>query len=314
MVKRGLGESYSKTIIPEKTRAYLDLSKPASSIGIMLTIPFASIIYASLNGLVVSEFLIREWTTITYASVTMFLLHSASQSMNMAEDAHMDKKTEHKQNRPIPSGVVTKEEARTIAWIFMLFGISRAFTITPWFGVYSVILSFFGIAYNLPPLRVKEVLWVNLIWQAVSRGLLLYPATFAVWGDPFNVVAWTMGVASFLLVLSLQNTADFADVEIDEEFDIITPAVHHGLNQLTMIMSGIVLIMFGFITICIELSILPNFWSLYILTIPIGWVMISLWREPKSISSMSGNHFSWFVYYFSLASMYILPAIQLSVF
>lgn len=314
MVKLGLGDSYDNTFIPEKMRAFLDITKPASSVGIMATVPFAAIIFGHLthgDGLV---FLIDNWTTVIYASVTMFLLHGASQSMNMSEDAHIDKQTDHKQNRPIPSGVISKETARSLAWIFMLVGIMRAFTITPEFGVYAVILSFFGIGYNLQPLRIKEYLWINLIWQAASRGLLLYPATFAVWGDAFNPVAWVMGIASFLLVLALQNTADFADVNIDEKFDIITPAVYHGLNELTMIMGGLSALMFGFISISIGLGWIPNFWSLYILVIPIGWSLWSLWTEPKSISGIGGNHFSWFVFYFSLASMYILPALQLTFF
>jgi len=311
MVKTGLGDSYDNTVIPEKMRAFLDITKPASSVGIMATVPFAAIIYGSLTHGGGLEFLISNWTTALYASVTLFLIHGASQAMNMSEDAHIDKQTEHKQNRPIPSGVIEKETARSLAWIFMFVGILRAFTITNEFGMYTIVLSFFGIFYNLKPFRLKEKLWTNLIWQAGSRGLLLYPATFSVWGEAWNPVAWTLGVASFLLVLAMQNTADFSDVTIDEEFDIITPAVHHGLNQLTMIMAGISLLMFGFIAISISSELIPNFWSLYILVIPIGWSLWSLWTEPKSISDIGGNHFSWYVFYLSLACMYILPATQL---
>lgn len=312
MVKKGLGDSYNNTIIPEKMRAFLDITKPASSVGIMATVPFAAIIYGSLtygDGL---QFLMDNWTIAIYASVTMFLLHGSSQAMNMSEDAHIDAQTEHKQNRPIPSGIITKETARSLAWVFMFIGMFRAFTLSPSFGAYAIILAFMGIFYNLKPLRLKENLWINLIWQAGSRGLLLYPATFAVWGEPLHPVAWVMGIASFLLVLAMQNTADFSDVTIDEEFNITTPAVYHGLNQLTMIMAGISMVMFGFITMSIVIGLIPNFWSLYILVIPIGWSLWSLWTEPKSISDIGGNHFSWYVFYLSLASMYILPAIQLT--
>ena len=101
------------------------------------------------------------------------------------------------------------------------------------------------------------------------------------WGDAFNPVAWVMGIASFLL---------------------------------TMIMGGLSALMFGFISISIGLGWIPNFWSLYILVIPIGWSLWSLWAEPKSVSAIGGNHFSWFVFYLSLASMYILPAVQLALF
>lgn len=314
MVKLGLGDSYDKTLVPKKIRAYADITKPASSIGVMATVPFAAIIYAELHHTDGVSFLLQNWVTAIYASVTLFLLHGASQAMNMAEDAHIDKQTSHKQNRPIPAGVISKEEARSLAWIFMLFGIARAFTITPEFGIYAIWLAIFGIFYNLKPFRVKEKLWVNLIWQAASRGLFLFPATFAIWGDPWNTTAWGMGVGAFLLVLALQNTADFSDVKVDGRFGIRTPAVHHGLNELTMIMAGISLIMFSYLTAAMHFSIIPNFWSLYILMIPMGWSLWSLWQEPKSISDLGGNHLSWYVFYLSLASMYILPAIQLTLF
>lgn len=314
MVKLGLGDSYDKTIVPPKIRAYVDITKPASSIGVMATIPFAAIIYGELYHASGIEFVISNWTVVLEAAVTMFLLHGASQAMNMAEDAHIDRQTSHKQNRPIPAGVITEEEARSLAWIFMFVGVARAFKIHPNFGAYAVVLAFFGIFYNLEPIRAKEYLWLNLSWQATSRGLLLYPATFAVWGEMWNPVAWGVGVVAFMLVLSMQNTADFADVDIDERFGITTPAVYHGLDQLTMIMGAIAAVMFVTLTAFIYTDVLPNFWSLYLIAIPIAWSLWSLWNEPRSISDIGGNHFSWYVFYFSLASMYMLPDIQLVLF
>lgn len=300
--------------VGEKIKAYIDLTKPASSIGVMLTVPFAAIFYGQLEGGHGVQFLLDNWTTVIYASVTLFLLHGGSQAMNMAEDAFIDKQTDHKQSRPIPSGVVSEEEARSLAWIFIFVGVARAFTINASFGMLCVILAFFGVFYNLEPIRAKKYLWFNLSWQAASRGLFLYPATFAVWGEALNPIAWVMGVVAFMLVLAMQNTADFSDVSIDGEYDIITPAVYHGLDNLTMIMSGIALMMFCFISLSISYGLLPNLWSLYILAIPIGYSLISLWRTPHSISDLGGNHLSWYVFYLSLASMYMLPATQLVIF
>lgn len=312
MVKKGLGDSYNNTIVPQKIRAYVDITKPASSIGVMATVIFSGIFYGHLyhgNGI---QFFFTNVQTIIFASVTMFLLHGASQALNMAEDAHIDKQTDHKQNRPIPSGVISEEEARSLGWIFMFIGLARAFTISNEFGMFAIALSFLGIFYNLDPIRAKKRLWINLGWQAASRGLLLYPATFAVWGEMWNPVAWIMGIIAFMLVVSMQNTADFADVDIDAEYNIITPAVYHGLNSLTVIMGAIVTVMFAFITAMNLLGYLPNLWSLYLIAIPIGWSLWSLWNEPNSISDLGGNHLSWYVFYFSLASLYMLPALQLT--
>jgi len=314
MVKLGLGESYDKTLINKKIRAYIDVGKPASSLPVTLTIICASIMYAELNGMDGIGFVLNNWTDVIYASITAFLLHSASQSLNMAEDAHIDRQTEHKQNRPIPSGVITEEEARSLAWIFMFVGIARAFTITPEYGLFAIVLAFMGVFYNLDPIRAKKKLWVNLIWQAVSRGLLLYPAAFAVWGDATNPVAWGMGVVAFLLVLSLQNSADLPDTEMDEKYDIITPAVYYGAIPLIQIMAGISLLMFIVLGIFIYLNIVPNFWLVYLLSVPIALSLIKLYRNPQETSDISGQSAVWYAYYGSLASLYILPATQLILF
>jgi 4-hydroxybenzoate polyprenyltransferase len=311
MVKTGLGDTYDKTVVPRKIRAYADLTKPASSIGVMLTIPFAALLYGELYHTGGVEFVISNWTTVLYASVTMLLLHGGSQAMNMAEDAYMDKQTDHKSTRPIPAGVVTEEEARSLAWIFIFLGVARAFTINNSFGIFCIILAFMGVMYNLSPIRAKDILWVNIGWQAASRGLFLFPATFAVWGDPLNKFAWSMGVVAFLLVLSMQQTADFADVEIDATFDITTPAVYYGLEKLVKIMALIAVLMFGVYSIFIYLGFIPTMYSPYLLVMPIGWSLYSLWSSPNSISEIGNNHFSWYVFYFSLACLYILPAVEL---
>lgn len=313
-MKLGLGHSYDKVIVSRKIRAYFDLTKPASSVGIMLAIPFTAILYGELYHTTGVDFLIDNWDTVLFASTTMFFLHGGSQAMNMAEDAEMDMQSSHKQNRPIPAGIVTVEEARSIAWIMIMAGVARAFVTDISFGVFAVVLAFFGIFYNLEPIRSKNRLWINLMWQAVSRGLLLYPTAFAVFGDPLNPVAWGLGSVGFLLVLSMQNTSDFSDVEIDEEYGVITPAVHYGLNDLTHIMTGIVLVMFSLLTLLIELSVVPNFWSIYVLSVPIFWSLWKLYTEPKGISDLSDNHITWYVFYMCLAGLYIMPAIQLSLF
>lgn len=314
MVKLGLGDSYDKTIIPKKIRAYGDITKPASSIGVMFTIPFAAIIYGEMYKGAGLSFVLANWATVVYASVTALLLHGGSQALNMAEDAFIDKQTEHKQNRPIPSGVISEEEARSLAWIFIFVGVTRAFTITNQYGIFAVILAFMGVFYNLDPIRAKKHLWINLVWQALSRGLILYPAAFAVWGAGYTPMAWGMGIVAFFLVLSLQNSADLPDMEMDEKYNIITPAVHHGPDELIKIMLGISGIMFTSIIVLIQLDVIPNFWTLYLLSIPIVLSLMKLKRNPEGTSDISGQSTVWYAYYGSLASLYILPAIQLTVF
>lgn len=311
MVKLGIGESYSKVLVSKKIRAWLDLSKPASSVGIMLAIPFTALLFGELYTRGAVWFLTNNISTVFLASLTAFLLHSGSQSLNMAEDAYIDKQTEHKSNRPIPAGIVSEEEARAISWITIMVGVGLAFFTSTSFGVFAILLALNGVFYNLEPIRAKKYLWVNLVWQATSRGLLLYPAAFAAFGEPLNPVGWVMGFLGFLLVLSMQNTADFSDVEMDEEYNITTPAVYYGLDKLVYIMAGIALVMFSLMALFIAIGIIPFFWSLFLLAIPIGYSLWDLHSDPRGIAGLGENHSSWYTYYGCLASLYMLPAIQL---
>lgn len=314
MVKLGLGDTYNKTIINRKVRAYADITKPTSSIGIMATIPFATILFGELFHTGGLAFLLDHIEKVIYASTTAFLLHGGSQALNMSEDAHIDQQSEHKQNRPIPSGVISKEEARALAWIFISLGLARAFMITTSFGIFALALAFNGIFYNLEPIRSKEILWVNVSWQAISRGFLLYPATFAVWGKPLNPIAWSLGVIAFLLVLAMQQTADLPDIEMDREAGITTPAVYHSPRPLVKIMAGIIASMFIILSTFIYFGVIPKFYSLYLLVVPIGASLVYLYRNPGGVSDVSGQSPTWFVYYGCLAGLYMLPAIQLVVF
>lgn len=310
MVKLGLGDSYEKTIIPQKIRAYIDITKPASSLGVALVMPFAAIIYADVTHGEPVGFLLDEWATVVFASFTAVLLHGGSQALNMAEDAYIDRQTDHKQNRPIPSGVITEEEARSLAWIFIFIGIGRAFTINPQFGTMAIVLAFMGVFYNLDPIRAKKHLWINLVWQAVSRGLLMFPVAFSVWGEAMHPTAWGMGVVAFFLVLSLQNSADLPDIEMDEKYNITTPAVYHGPKTLVLIMGWIAMLMFGAAAYLMSIGIIPYYTSIFLLIIPVAASLYKLWRDPTGTSDISGQSTVWYAYYGSLAGLYVLPAAQ----
>jgi 4-hydroxybenzoate polyprenyltransferase len=302
-----------RAVVP-KFKAYLSLIKPVTSVSIMLAIPFTALLYGELYGPSGVGFLSANLEPVALASAVAFLTHSGTQSLNMSEDAHIDRQTDHKSDRPIPSGVISRDEARSLAWATVLVGVGLAFAVNTAFGAYTIVLVALGVWYNLDPVRTKKRLWINLVWQAVSRGLLLYPAAFAVFGDPLSPVAWGMGVVAFLLVLSLQNTADFSDVDMDGAYGIQTPAVYHGLRRLVKIMTVLSVLVFATLLALIYLGVVPNFWSLGLLAVPIYWSLWKLWTGPESVSGVGDNHASWYVYYLCLASLYIVPPIQLILF
>jgi len=308
-MKLGLGQSYdSVEYLPRKIRAYIDLTKPASSVGVGGGYLVASLFYfAYANGggnIVETQ---QQLFSIIYVSLTMFLAHSASQALNMAEDAEMDRSTPHKQNRPIPSGVVSEEEARSLAWILSAFALGRAFMVNWRFGVFVTVLLFMGIFYNLAPIRAKARI-ISIPWQAVARGLLVFPTVWAAYGDPFAVEAWALGVFLFFYVLAFQNSADIIDRHVDEEYGIKTFIVVFGVGTTITIASVSVAMMILTLSVSIVTGILPvRLGWLMVVIPPCLYMLYKMGTRPYEVSETTGNHPVWLWYYGGLVTIITVP-------
>lgn len=302
MVKWGLGESYDKvSILPIKARAYIDLTKPASSIGIGGAYALGSLFFFYFTNQ--EELILENIRNIIFVIITMVFAHAASQAMNMAEDAYMDRQTPHKQNRPIPSGVVSEEEARMLAWFFMLFALGRAYLVNPTFGGFTTILIIFGIFYNLEPIRAKERI-ISIPWQAVSRGLLTFPTIWAAYGNPWSSTPWILGLFMFFYVLGFQNSADIIDKDIDEQFGIKTFIVVFGLDKVIMLAKLCIIFMISTITLSIYFEILPLriIWILSIIPFCILMIYYMDFYSDK-VSTKTGNHPAYIYYYLGMILM-----------
>lgn len=306
MVKWGLGESYDKVnVLPVKARAYLDLTKPASSIGVGGAYALGSLFYFYFTNQ--ADLIIAQSRDIIFVIVTMVFAHAASQAMNMAEDAEMDTQTPHKQNRPIPSGIVSEEEARMLAWFFMLFAIGRAYLVNSTFGGFTTLLIIFGIFYNLEPIRAKERI-ISIPWQAASRGLLLFPAIWAAYGDPWQLTPWILGLVMFFYVLGFQNSADIIDSEVDEKFGIKTFVVVFGLDNTILIAElctiAVIIIIFG----ATELGLIESHLIWMEAIIPFCLIMIyHMDQYPQKVSDRTGNHPAWLWYYVGMVLLVLIP-------
>lgn len=309
MVKRGLGDSYDKVkYLPLKLRGYIDLTKPASSVAVGTGYLLASLFYyfhTEQSGLI-----LQQPTKILAVSLSIFLIHSASQSLNMAEDAEMDRETPHKQDRPIPSGIVTEDEARTVTWFCSGWGVSLAFMVNVTFGILSIILLLFGVFYNLDPIRAKERI-ISIPWQAASRGLLSFPTVWAAYGDPLDPLAWTLGLFMFFYVMAFQNSADILDKEVDEEHGIQTFVVAFGLDgtlRIALVCTGA---MMATLSGGYFLKIVPTHLLTMVGILPLCLYMLHFMDVHRdSVSDISGNSPMWGVYYLGMVLCVSIPLVS----
>lgn len=305
-MKLGLGHSYDRVqVLSKKSRAYIDLTKPASSVGVAMGLFISSLFYFYYYG--IEGQIISNLSTILAVSGSVFLAHSASQAMNMAEDAEMDRNTPHKQNRPIPAGIVSEEEARAVAWVGSGWALSVAFLVSWQYGVLVGLLLFFGIFYNLDPIRAKERI-ISIPWQAASRGLLSFPAVWVAYGDVWQVEPWILGLFMFFYVLGFQNSADIIDAPIDKEYGISTFVVEYGLRRTLDIallsMSAMALI----IPLAVVSDVIPQRFLFILGILPFCFVMLYyMWAKPQEVSDLTGNHPAWLWFYIGMVMAVSIP-------
>lgn len=307
-MKLGLGDSYDNvSVLPVKFRAWLDLTKPASSVGVAGAYFLGSLFYfyyTNQVGLIAEQF-----STIIFVVVTVGLAHGASQAMNMAEDADMDRETPHKQDRPIPAGIVTEEEARTLSWFLIIAALGRAYLTNNTFGVFMSVLIFFGVFYNLNPIRAKERI-ISIPWQAVSRGLLSFPAVWAAYGDPWQPLPWILGLFMFFYVLGFQNTADIIDRQVDCKYGIKTFVVVFGVRNTVLISFGCTVAMTTVIALGLVTELLPIRFAAMLWILPLCFLMIiEMWNNPYKVSDKTGNHPAWLWFYGGMVLCVAIPLV-----
>ena len=226
-MKLTMKEPYGKPrILSVKFRAYCDLLRPFTLVApffVSMFIMFASLIYNDKFAATPDW-----WIIIAQASLTLAFLNGASNALNQATDLEGDKIS--KPYRPIPLGLVTVEEAQSIAYIFYLFALLRAVTINTWFGIFVFLIMLFTVTYSLPP-RMKRFLFLNQVWIAIPRGFLGILASWSVFGDPFQKEPLLIGGIALVFFIGAMTTKDIVDAKADKTTGIHTLINTFGIKK-----------------------------------------------------------------------------------
>jgi len=123
---------------------------------------------------------ISKVLVIFYGMLIVCLTASANYVINEIMDAEYDKHHPKKKNRPIPSGRVKKPSAFLI-WIgLVILSLSLAFTVNQKFLMVTVIFILQGLFYNIPPIRTKELPYLDVITESVNNPIRLLLGWFLI--------------------------------------------------------------------------------------------------------------------------------------
>lgn len=278
-VKLTMKQPYQKArLFPVKFRGYIDLLRPFTLLApffVSMFIMFASLVFNNKFGQY-SDW----WITIGQASLTLAFLNGASNALNQATDVEADMIS--KPYRPIPRGIVEREEAQSIAYLFYLFALLRAVTINTWFGIFVFLIMIFTVTYSLPP-RMKRFLFINQTWIAIPRGLFAVLASWSVFGDPFQKEPLLIGAIAMVFFMGAMTTKDIVDCEADKKTGTRTLINTFGIRKAAYISLPFLMIPFATVPFLIHYRIMNSyFMPLTIFVIPGFFIYYLMLRQQES--------------------------------
>lgn len=287
--KRGIKHYYPKLPLNQKLKAYIVLMRPFT-----LLAPLFAGIFVTLAP--VREITLHHIHYAIYVGVTLALLQACGQVINQYMDAELDKIA--KPYRPIPKGLVEREEAMGLAWFIGFFAIARSFTISITFGLFALLLLFFAVFYSLPPFSPRKINpFLNLFWMSFSRGFIPILATFSIFSTIEEAIPYA--ILAFIITFGWQGSKDVTDVEADLRFGIKTVANHYGVRGLKIIAG-----------VCSTLYTLISVWMwkpAFLILLPL--FIYGLLRYERE-AFFTENIVGWQVFYSSLAFYTILVFID----
>ena len=202
-----------------------------------------------LLGFLLALFMVQEfpapvvWLRLVAGFVITGIIASSNYVINEILDAPKDRFHPDKQNRPIPSGKV-KLPIAYAEWILLgAIGITAAFQINTGFGLSGAALWIMGCCYNIPPIRTKEIPYLDVISESVNNPLRLLLGWFVLIPDQVPPVSlcvsyWMLGAffmaikryAEYRMIDDPENAAEYrASFSHYNEERLLVSTVFYGL-------------------------------------------------------------------------------------
>jgi geranylgeranylglycerol-phosphate geranylgeranyltransferase len=234
------------------------------------------------------------WQTVGNASFTIAIVNAASNALNQAADKEGDKIS--KPYRPVPRGIISADEAQSLAYLLYLFALLRAVIINQWFGFFVFLIMIFTVVYSLPP-RTKRFLLLNQIWIAIPRGMLGILAGWSVFGNPWEPLPLMIGGLATLYLIGGMTTKDIVDEKADRLVGVHTLVNMFGVRRAAIISFPFLIAPFVLIPLLIDKGFLEVYlWPLTLLMIGSLLIFYLMFRGDEESQTLENIH-AWSVMY-----------------
>src|SRR6202789_658124 len=160
----------------ERFRAHLAIARLDHSIKNLFVLP-GIIVPLSVDPTLFNLHLIK---TLVLAFIAITLVACSNYVINEVLDAPFDRLHPIKKNRPAARGLVSIPAAY-IQWLLMMAaGIAIGLTISKMFALMALILWIMGCIYNFPPIRSKDVPYLDVLTESINNPLRMLLGWYAV--------------------------------------------------------------------------------------------------------------------------------------
>ena len=162
--------------LPERLRAHIEIARIDHSIKNLFVLP-GVIVPISVSPVLFSP---RLLLTLGIAFVSITLVACSNYVLNEVLDAPFDRLHPTKHNRPAARGVVHTGAAYAQWLLMMLAGLAVGLTISLKFTLVALILWIMGCLYNFPPVRTKDVPYLDVLTESINNPIRMLLGWYAV--------------------------------------------------------------------------------------------------------------------------------------
>jgi geranylgeranylglycerol-phosphate geranylgeranyltransferase len=165
--------------------------------------------------------------------VSMFCISATALILNDYFDYDIDKV--NAPQRPLPSGMVTKQDVVVLALVVALLGIAASSLISFSVLAVAIVVWVVGVAYNW---RFKRTGLLGNLMVSFSVGMTFIYGGIAV-GHPDDAIVWWFGILAMLIDLGEEIASDAMDIDGDRLIDSRSLAIVIGARKALNVSAGI---------------------------------------------------------------------------
>jgi len=146
------------------------------------------------------------------------LIASANYTINEILDAPYDRNHPIKKNRPVPAGLVNIKLGYLQYFLIAIAGLTLSNCINVYFLLTNLFLLVMGLFYNVPPIRTKDVIYLDVLSESVNNAIRLLLGWFCVTTEVFPplsiILAYWMIGAFFMATKRLGEIRYIANQKV----------------------------------------------------------------------------------------------------